>query len=101
VVRSYPEVIRDIGSVGQRVAVIGAGGIGVDVSALLTHHHSTTLDLEVWKREWGVTDSEATRGSITAAVCDGAARTVNLLQRANERMGHGWVGPPTGFTAPR
>lgn len=45
-VMTYAELVRGERVAGQRVAVIGAGGIGVDVSEYLTTSHSVTLDLE-------------------------------------------------------
>lgn len=93
---TYPDAIRDSTAIGQRVAVIGAGGVGVDVSELLTHPHSPTLDLDAWQRHWGVDNSGLTRGSITAPQPEPAERTVYLLQRANERMG-ARLGNTTGW----
>lgn len=55
-VLTYAEVVREGKPVGKSVAVIGAGGIGVDVSEFLTHPTSPTLHLKEWKQEWGVTE---------------------------------------------
>jgi 2,4-dienoyl-CoA reductase (NADPH2) len=56
-VLSYIDVLRERKPVGERVAIIGAGGIGFDVAEFLVHDgHSTTLDLAAWQAEWGVTD---------------------------------------------
>jgi 2,4-dienoyl-CoA reductase (NADPH2) len=83
--------------VGKRVAVIGAGGIGVDVSEFLTHASSPTLDIEAWQREWGVTDPERARGALAAPAPDPSPRQVYLLQRSPGRIGTrlglttGWV----------
>src|SRR5690606_16794167 len=58
-VLSYAEVLRGA-PVGDRVAVIGAGGIGFDVSEFLLkpqhqhQHQPQPQPLEDWKREWGV-----------------------------------------------
>ncbi|MFZ2989689.1 MAG: NADPH-dependent 2,4-dienoyl-CoA reductase, partial [Ideonella sp.] len=61
-VLSYIDVLRGA-PVGQRVAVIGAGGIGFDVAEFLTHSGtSTALDLPAWLAEWGVTDPAIARG---------------------------------------
>jgi 2,4-dienoyl-CoA reductase (NADPH2) len=95
-VLSYPEAIREVASVGKRVAVIGAGGIGVDVSELLTHLTSPTLDLSLWQREWGVADPGTVRGAVTAAQHEPAPRTVYLLQRSDDRMGSR-LGKTTGW----
>ena len=88
-VLTYPEVVRDGKPVGQSVAVIGAGGIGVDVSEFLTHEHSPTLDLKEWKQEWGVTEPEAAAGALTTPVPEPSPREVYLLQRKSGRIGAG------------
>ncbi|MDT2010314.1 NADPH-dependent 2,4-dienoyl-CoA reductase [Rhodococcus opacus] len=88
-VLTYPEVVRGGKPVGQSVAVIGAGGIGVDVSEFLTHEHSPTLDLKEWKQEWGVTDPEAAAGALTTPVPAPSPREVYLLQRKSGRIGAG------------
>jgi 2,4-dienoyl-CoA reductase (NADPH2) len=95
-VLSYPDAIRDVGSVGKRVAVVGAGGIGVDVSELLTHLGSPSLDLAAWQREWGVTDPEVARGALRRPEPEPAQRLVYLLQRARDRMGSR-LGKTTGW----
>jgi 2,4-dienoyl-CoA reductase (NADPH2) len=60
-VLSYIDVLRHHKPVGQRVAVIGAGGIGFDVAeylvaAPMSTGHTATTDLPAWQAEWGVTD---------------------------------------------
>ncbi|NKR57050.1 FAD-dependent oxidoreductase [Rhodococcus hoagii] len=88
-VLSYAEAVRDGRPVGRSVAVIGAGGIGVDVSEFLTHAHSPTLDVAEWKREWGVTDPESTPGALTVPQPSPSPREVFLLQRKPGRIGAG------------
>lgn len=88
-VLTYPEVVRGGKAVGQSVAVIGAGGIGVDVSEFLTHEHSPTLDLKEWKQEWGVTEPEAAAGALTTPIPEPSPREVYLLQRKSGRIGAG------------
>ncbi|MCQ4118695.1 NADPH-dependent 2,4-dienoyl-CoA reductase [Rhodococcus tibetensis] len=88
-VLTYPEVVRGGKPVGKSVAVIGAGGIGVDVSEFLTHEHSPTLDLKEWKQEWGVTEPEAAAGALTTPIPEPSLREVYLLQRKSGRIGAG------------
>ncbi|MFI5798671.1 FAD-dependent oxidoreductase [Streptomyces sp. NPDC051677] len=95
-VLTYPEAVVGARPVGDRVAIIGAGGIGVDVSELLTHTASPTLDLPVWQREWGVTDSAQVRGGLTAPAPEPPAREVYLLQRSPGRIG-ARLGRTTGW----
>ncbi|MFD4368095.1 FAD-dependent oxidoreductase [Rhodococcus sp. NPDC058521] len=88
-VLTYPEVVRGGKPVGHSVAVIGAGGIGVDVSEFLTHESSPTLDVKEWKQEWGVTEPEAAPGALTTPVPRTSPREVYLLQRKSGRIGAG------------
>jgi 2,4-dienoyl-CoA reductase (NADPH2) len=96
-VRSYQQAIEDPGGNGATVAVVGAGGIGFDVSELLVTEGSPTLDLPEWRREWGVAPELETRGGIVEPEIEPAARKVVLLQRKDEALGKrlgktsGWV----------
>lgn len=88
-VLSYAEVVEEGKPVGDRVAVIGAGGIGIDISEFLTTDASPTLDLKEWKQEWGVTEPEAAPGALTTPVPAPSPREVYLLQRKKGRIGAG------------
>jgi 2,4-dienoyl-CoA reductase (NADPH2) len=92
----YPEALR--GAVlGQRVAVIGAGGIGFDVAMRLAEDGvSATLQPEQWRREWGVGDPALQPGGLAVAEPKPAARQIFLLQRKAERPGRG-LGKTTGW----
>ncbi len=52
-VLTYAEAITGVRPVGRTVAVVGAGGIGFDVTELLVTDSSPTLNLKEWKAEWG------------------------------------------------
>nr|WP_321506942.1 NADPH-dependent 2,4-dienoyl-CoA reductase [uncultured Celeribacter sp.] len=95
---SYIDVLRDKAEVGPRVAVIGAGGIGFDVSEFLTTGHSPTLDVAEWKAEWGITDPVKDRGGLSAEGPNPEAptRQVTLLQRKAEKPGKR-LGKTTGW----
>ncbi|OYD71220.1 NADPH-dependent 2,4-dienoyl-CoA reductase [Rhodococcus sp. OK302] len=95
-VLTYAEVVREGKPVGKTVAVIGAGGIGVDVSEFLTHPTSPTLHLKEWKQEWGVTEPEMAPGALTTPVPELSEREVYLLQRKPGRIGAG-LGKTTGW----
>ncbi len=99
-VLSYIDVLRHGKPVGERVAVIGAGGIGFDVAEFLTHgdHPSTTLDLPAWQAEWGITDPAAARGGLAPSGprTTPPARQVTLLQRKKGKLGGG-LGKTTGW----
>lgn len=83
--------------VGKSVAVIGAGGIGFDVSEFLTTDLSPTLNLKEWKAEWGAADPQEARGALATALPAPAVREVYLLQRTKGAQGRnlgktsGWV----------
>jgi len=97
-VLSYLDVLAHNKPVGQRVAIIGAGGIGFDVAEFLVEHApSATLDVARWTREWGVDMQLDTRGGLAPAKPEAPARQVWLLQRSEGRPGArlnkttGWV----------
>jgi 2,4-dienoyl-CoA reductase (NADPH2) len=95
-VLSYVDVVRHGRPVGATVAVIGAGGIGVDVSEFLTTVDSPTLDLAAWKAEWGVTDPTLAPGALTKPQPEPSPRQVYLLQRKDGKIGAG-LGKTTGW----
>ncbi|WP_277452627.1 NADPH-dependent 2,4-dienoyl-CoA reductase [Janibacter sp. DB-40] len=93
---SYPEAVLGTREVGERVAVIGAGGIGVDVTELLTTVESPTLDIKEWQDEWGVDPTSAERGGLKEAHPQASPRTVYLVQRKETKIGAG-LGKTTGW----
>jgi len=96
-VLSYIDVLLHGKPVGKRVAVIGAGGIGFDISEYLVHDgHSPSLDLDAWMREWGVADPAQARGGLTKPEIAPPARQVTLLQRKAEPLGKR-LGKTTGW----
>ena len=98
-VLSYIDVLRERKPVGERVAIIGAGGIGFDVAEFLVHDgHSTTLDLAAWQAEWGVTDPALAPGGLSQErpQVSPPARKVTLLQRKKGKPGAG-LGKTTGW----
>ncbi|MDA7965839.1 NADPH-dependent 2,4-dienoyl-CoA reductase [Ruegeria sp.] len=98
-VLSYIDVLRGKAPVGQSVAVIGAGGIGFDVSEfLLEDGHSPATDLPLWMKEWGVSDPETHRSGLAPEGPQPTvpARQVTLLQRKAQRHGKG-LGKTTGW----
>ncbi len=95
-VMTYAELVRGERVAGERVAVIGAGGIGVDVSEYLTTAHSATLDVDAWRAEWGVGDPAETRGGLTRPRPEPSPRHVVLLQRKTSSIGKG-LGKTSGW----
>ncbi len=97
-VLGYREAILGARQLGQRVAIVGAGGIGFDVAEFLTQPApSVTTDIERWSREWGVDTSLNARGGLVPPRVEASPREVWLLQRTPGRPGKrlnkttGWV----------
>ena len=98
-VLSYIDVLRRRVPVGQRVAIVGAGGIGFDVAEFLLHDgHSPTLDLDEWLSEWGVVDPAVARGglSLQRSQPPSSRREITLLQRKAGKHGAN-LGKTTGW----
>jgi 2,4-dienoyl-CoA reductase (NADPH2) len=94
---SYVDLLLHRKPAGRRVAVVGAGGIGFDVSEfLVSGGHSTTLDTAAWLREWGVADPAVARGGLGKPEITPPARQVYLLQRKAAPLGKG-LGKTTGW----
>ena len=94
----YQQVLRGEVEVGKRVAIVGAGGIGFDVSEFLVHEGvSPSLDAALWREEWGVdlnyTDN---RGGLKKPNVEPPAREVWLLQRTDGKPG-AKLGKTTGW----
>ncbi|MCF5878235.1 NADPH-dependent 2,4-dienoyl-CoA reductase [Aeromonas veronii] len=102
-VMSYLDVLRDHKPVGQKVAVIGAGGIGFDVAEFLVEKRvekkvETDADghRDHWLKEWGIDKQLGERGGLTAPEIDAPARQIWLLQRKESKVGDG-LGKTTGW----
>lgn len=98
-VLSYLDVLRDKVPVGEKVAIIGAGGIGFDVAEYLSHAgESTSQNIAAFMQEWGVDMTLTARGGIegVAAQVPESPRQVSLLQRKNSKVGGG-LGKTTGW----
>jgi 2,4-dienoyl-CoA reductase (NADPH2) len=97
-VLSYIDVLARDKPVGERVVIVGAGGIGFDVAEFLVTRpgHSPTLNLKEWLAEWGVADPTEVRGGVVRARPSPPARRVTLLQRKPGKLGKG-LGKTTGW----
>ncbi|MFJ1784954.1 FAD-dependent oxidoreductase [Streptomyces anulatus] len=94
---SYLDVLRDGAPVGDRVAIVGAGGIGFDVAEFLTDGgDAASLDADTFFRQWGVDTSYAERGGLRAPERPESPRTVHLVQRRTTKVGAG-LGKTTGW----
>lgn len=96
-VLSYIEVLKERKSVGQRVAIIGAGGIGFDTAEYLSHEgESGSLNPEKFYDEWGIDTNYAHVGGLKAAKVEESPREIYLLQRKASSVGAG-LGKTTGW----
>ncbi|NVJ59248.1 MAG: NADPH-dependent 2,4-dienoyl-CoA reductase [Gammaproteobacteria bacterium] len=97
-VLTYLDVIKHKKPVGQKVAILGAGGIGFDVGEYLTHSgESTTLRPDTWLKEWGVDKTYQSRGGLLEQVLiEPSPRDVFMFQRKTSKMGKG-LGKTTGW----
>lgn len=100
-VLGYIDVLRHHKEVGKKVAVIGAGGIGFDVSEFLVHnpeHPSESLDKESFFKRWGVDTQISTRGGVEGVKQEIPApfRDIYLCQRKVTKLGAG-LGKTTGW----
>ena len=96
-VLNYVEVLREKKTVGTRVAILGAGGIGFDVAEYITAHGtSATLVPEKFYKEWGIDTDYAGPGGITDPDPQRPDRRVSLFQRKDSKVGAG-LGKTTGW----
>lgn len=90
----YQTLIREKTHVGERVAVIGAGGIGIDVATMVTEPHGHTLD--DWLHEWGIDKNHEHDGGLYPFPDSHSDKTVWVMQRKKSRVGKG-PGKTTGW----
>lgn len=98
-VLTYLDVLRDKKSVGGKVAIIGAGGIGFDTAEYLSHGKSVpSQDIEAFMREWGIDMTLESRGGVEGMKPqpEPSPRQIVLLQRKSSKVGAG-LGKTTGW----
>ena len=95
-VMSYIDVLRDHKPVGKKVAVIGAGGIGFDVSEYLVEQENLTTNLDKWLAHWGIDRAFKTPGALVEKQLHEPPRQVYLLQRKTTKVGKG-LGKTSGW----
>ena len=98
-VLNYIDVIADKKPVGNKVAIIGAGGIGFDTAEYITHSgESTSQNIPAFMREWGIDMSLNSRSGIEGVKPkpEPSPREVYLLQRKVSKVGSG-LGKTTGW----
>lgn len=84
---TYADLLSGAKTAGDRVAIIGAGGIGVDVAEYLAYESSPALDLEQWRKEWGVDATQP--GGLNKPEASPSRRGIHLFQRKESHIGKG------------
>ena len=99
-VYDYQEVFNSEVSLGNKIAIIGAGGIGFDMAEYISSSGiSPTLNITKWMEKWGVVDPEKERGGIlpkSEMTLNTTSKEIFLLQRKNEKLGKR-LGKTTGW----
>ncbi|EUA01267.1 flavin oxidoreductase / NADH oxidase family protein [Mycobacterium kansasii 824] len=100
-VLTYAEAITGAKPVGKAVAVIGAGGIGFDVTELLVTQHSPALNLKLWKEEWGAANPTEARGALTTPRPARRRARFTCCSAPKVRRARGSARPADGYTGHR
>ena len=95
-VLSYIDVLLHKKPVGEKVAIIGAGGIGFDVAEYLSTTNSPTLNVAHYMEEWGVDMAYENAGAITLPKPEASPREIYLLKRSAGKHGKN-LGKTTGW----
>lgn len=99
-VLNYVDVLYKNKTVGDKVAIVGAGGIGFDMAEYLAHdmaHESVSLNTENYMKEWGVDMAYTTGGALAEAPQPLASpREIYLLKRSKGKHGKN-LGKTTGW----
>ena len=100
-VYDYQEVFNSEVSLGNKIAIIGAGGIGFDMAEYISSSGiSPTLNITKWMEKWGVVDPEKERGGVlpkSEITLNTSSKEIFLLQRKKEKLGKrlantsGWI----------
>ena len=104
-VMGYLDVLKHGKAVGQRVAIVGGGGIGVDTAEFLTHHEnehgvaqSPSTSIEDFCEFWGIDRDQKARGGIAGVKAnpEKASRQITILQRKPKKIAGpgkttGWI----------
>jgi 2,4-dienoyl-CoA reductase (NADPH2) len=96
---NYIDVLKGDVKIGKTVALIGAGGIGFDVAEFLSHHgESTSIETELFMKEWGVDMSFIARGGVEGVKSNvsKSERKIYLMQRKSGKVG-AKLGKTTGW----
>ncbi|WP_341516932.1 NADPH-dependent 2,4-dienoyl-CoA reductase [Citrobacter gillenii] len=98
-VLTYLDVLRDKTPVGQRVAIIGSGGIGFDTAMYLSQPgEPTSQNIAEFCVEWGIDTSLQQAGGLRpeGPQLSRSPRQIVMLQRKASKPGQG-LGKTTGW----
>ena len=98
-VLTYLDVLRDKAPVGQRVAIIGCGGIGFDTAMYLSQPgNPTSQNIAEFCVEWGIDTSLQQAGGLRpeGPHLARSPRQIMMLQRKASKPGEG-LGKTTGW----
>jgi len=88
-VTGYIDLIENTRQAGNRVAIVGAGGIGFDVAEMLSHGNDAGDAIDAYRKEWGIDPEIRGRGGLAAPQMPAAKRELWLLQRKATKVGDG------------
>ncbi|MCC5814283.1 MAG: NADPH-dependent 2,4-dienoyl-CoA reductase [Leptospira sp.] len=94
-VMSYVDLVLHKKPAGKQVAVIGAGGIGFDVSVYLTDA-GHPFDKEHYLKEWGIDTSISENGGLGTKSEEKSDRNVTMMKRSKDKFGSN-LGKTTGW----
>ncbi|WP_417878664.1 FAD-dependent oxidoreductase [Vibrio sp.] len=90
----YQTLIREKTALGDKVAIIGAGGIGVDVASMITEPDQHSIS--DWLDDWGIDQNLKMAGGLMPLPESFSDKEVWLMQRRQGRVGKG-PGKTTGW----
>ena len=84
----YVDLLLGRRTVGDSVAILGAGGIGFDVAQFLAARPGEHDDAETWSSAWGIDTGYTGAGGLSpGGPAMTSPRRIVLLQRSPERFG--------------
>ncbi len=92
----YQQVLNGEVELGDKVALIGAGGIGFDMAHFVNERDSSTLNAEKWLKQWGIDTDYNEPGGLMEPEVEPKHKQVYLLQRKTSKIGKG-LGKTTGW----
>jgi len=93
-VMDYAELLAGQKTVGERVAIIGAGIIAFDVASYLLETATKTVD--EFFAHWGIAPASPLAGGLTQGKAVAPVREVHILHRSPDKPGAG-LGKTTGW----